>query len=335
MISKKRRFFQTIALISTLLLVTLMVAGCGGDEEQKTGSDFPNKPVELIVSYSAGAATDAQARPLLKYFPDVFNGQPLVIVNMPGAGGTTGWNHFAKQKPDGYTLCAYNMPHIFSKPLVQETAFTWEDFEPIANWGYDPVVFAVLPDSPYKTLEDLINGAKDKPETITIGSAGLYVGQHLAQLQLEDAAGIKLKQVPFDGAADAAAALLGKQIDVVSSNLSDMYRLGDKVRILAVAAEERHEYIPDVPTFKELGYPQVVMSTDRGIAAPKGTPPEILEILSKGFMEIMNNEEYQKDMEKLGAPLMIMSRDEMLEDFEKRAKDIEALLTKLGEVKTK
>ena len=322
-------------LVLILVLAAALLAGCGGGGEQAPqegdkNAAFPTKPVQMIVSYSAGGATDAQARPLLKYFPDAFNGQPLVIVNMPGAGGTTGWNHFVKQNPDGYTICAYNLPHILSKPLVQETLFKWEDFEPIANWGTDPQVFAVLPDSKYQSLEDLVAAAKENPEKITIGSAGLFVGQHLAQLQFEDAAGIKLKQVPFDGAADASAALLGGQIDLVSSNLSDMYRMADSVRILAISAEERHDYLPDVPTFKELGYPKVIMSTDRGIAAPKGTPQEILDTLNKGFMEILNNPEYQTDMEKIGAPLMVMDAAATKAEFETRAAGIEELLTKLG-----
>ena len=326
--------------IVVIVLVLIGLTACSGSDEAvkspNTGEgsqkdEFPSQPIQLIVSYSAGAATDTQARILAQYAVEAL-GQPLVIVNMEGAGGSVGWNHFSKVKPDGYTLAVYNLPHVLSKPLVENTEYTPETFIPLANWGYDPVVFGVLSDSPYQTLEDLIEDVRANPEQITIGNAGLYVGQHLAILMLEDEAGIKFQNIPFDGAADAQAALLGGTIDVQAGNLSDMYRLGDQVRILAVAAEERHKYLPDVPTFKELGY-DVVMSTDRGVAAVKGTPPDIVETLTNGFLEIMNRDDFQAEMEQAGADLLIMGGEELQQEFAQRAERIEDLLTRLGHVK--
>jgi tripartite-type tricarboxylate transporter receptor subunit TctC len=326
-------------MILTFLFLTVLTACSGSDDaaqQTNTGNpsgsgDFPNQPIQMIVSYSAGAATDTQARILAQYAVDVF-GQPVVIVNMEGAGGSVGWNHFSKVDPNGYTIAAYNLPHVLSKPLVENTEYTPETFIPLANWGYDPVVFGVLPNSPYQTIDDLIEAAKSNPEKITIGNAGLYVGQHLAILMLEEEAGIKFQNIPFDGAADAQAALLGGTIDVQAGNLSDMYRLVDQVRILAVAAEERHKYLPDVPTFMERGY-NVVMSTDRGVAAVDGTPPEVVERLTDGFLEIMNREDFQADMEQAGADLLIMGGEELQQEFEQRAKMIKDLLTRMGHVK--
>lgn len=325
-------------LIVGVMLFIVLTACSGSDEatqQTDTGEnstdEFPSQPIQLIVSYSAGAATDTQARILAQYAVEAL-GQPLVIVNMEGAGGSVGWNHFSKVKPDGYTLAVYNLPHVLSKPLVENTEYTPETFIPLANWGYDPVVFGVLPDSPYQTIDQLIEDVRSNPEQITIGNAGLYVGQHLAILMLEDEAGIKFKNIPFDGAADAQAALLGGTIDVQAGNLSDMYRLGDQVRILAVAAEERHKYLPDVPTFKELGY-DVVMSTDRGVAAVEGTPPDIVETLTNGFLEIMNRDDFQAEMEQAGADLLIMGGEELQQEFAQRAERIEELLTRLGHVK--
>ena len=292
---------KLLAILVVLLLSIVFVVGCGGnnqadtdngtpEEEQPVREGFPEKPVQMIVAYSAGAATDAQARPLLKYFQEEF-GQPLVIVNIAGAGGTTGWNQFVQQVPDGYHMTVYNLPHIIAKSMLEETLYTPEDFIPVVHWGFDPVAIGVLPDSPFNSIQDIVDHAKENPKNITAGTAGLFVGQHLAILQLEKEAGIELTTLPFPGAADAQAAIMGGQIDVNFGNLSDMYRLGDEIKILGITSAERHEYMPDVPTVKEQGY-EVLMSTDRGIAVHKDTPQEVIDILEEGFMKIMSNPDY-------------------------------------------
>jgi tripartite-type tricarboxylate transporter receptor subunit TctC len=321
-------------LVLVVFFMVSVLAGCGGkagtdkagDKEVKI--DYPTKPVQLIVSYSAGAATDTQARILVKY-AQKYLGQPIAVVNMAGAGGQVGWNYFAGVKPDGYTLAVYNLPHIIAQPLVGETQFSMDTFEPIMNWGWDPVVFAVQPDSKYQTLADLVEGAKSNPETITVGNAGLYVGQHLAQLMLEDLTGVRFKTMPYKGAADAKAALLGGHIDVCAGNLSDMYRLGNEVKILGIATKERSKFTPDVPTFQEQGY-DVVMSTDRGISALKGTDPQIIEILEDAFTKAANDPEYLAEMDKAGADLLFIARKDVKAEMESREPAIKELLDKFG-----
>lgn len=336
---KKRSFKISLILLALVLGVSLVV-GCGGgngdtgdaQNVSKTArKGYPEKPVQLIVSYSAGAATDAQARPLLKYFSEEF-GQPLVIVNIAGAGGTTGWNQFVQQKADGYQLAVYNLPHIISKSLLEDTLYSWEDFVPVAHWGFDPVAIGVLPDSPFNSVEDLVQYAKENPGKLTAGTAGLYVGQHLALLQLQSEADCEITLLPFPGAADAQAAIMGGQIDVNFGNLSDMYRLSDQIKIIGICAKERHEYLPDVPTVLEQGY-NVVMSTDRGIAVQKDTPQEIIDILEEGFMNIMNNPQYLEDMEKLGSPMGVMTAKEAQEHIANYANVVEEILREVGEIK--
>jgi len=285
--------------------------------------------VQCIVSFSAGAATDVQVRPLTKYFQQEF-GQPLVIVNMAGAGGTTGWNHFVAQRADGYNLTAYNLPHIIGKSMTEDTRYFWDDFVPVAHWGFDPVTLGVHPQSNFRSVADVVAAAKAKPGSLTVGTAGIYSGHHFAMLQLQKDAGIRLTMLPFPGAADAQAAILGNQIDLNLGNLSDMYRLGDRIRVLAVASESRHPLLPNVPTFKELGYRSVVMSTDRGLAVQKGTPKEVIEILERGLLKILRSPEYQEDMKKLGAPLMIMGHAEAKEHIERYAIEIEQILRDIG-----
>ncbi|WP_100406174.1 tripartite tricarboxylate transporter substrate binding protein [Bacillus solitudinis] len=305
-----------------VFLCLLFLVGCSS---QNGTDDFPNNSIQLIVAFSPGAATDTQARIISKYASD-YLGQELVIVNRPGGGGQVGWNHFSTVNPDGYTLAAYNLPHIITQPLVGQTAFEIDTFEPLVNWGGDPTVFAVRSDSDMNDLNAFISKAEEAPGQLTIGHAGKFVGQHLAILLLENAANISVEDVAFQGASDAIASLLGEHTDIVAGNLSDIYRLGDEVIPLAIATDERHPFSPDVPTFSELGYPEVIMSTDRGIAAKKGTPPEIIDKLEEAFLHLLEDEEFLKEMEVAGADMLIMNREEVLEDIRKRTNEYQILL---------
>ncbi|WP_051556480.1 tripartite tricarboxylate transporter substrate binding protein [Alkalihalobacterium bogoriense] len=307
----------------------LFVASCSNESPATDTTDFPNKSIQLIVAFSPGAATDTQARIISKYASE-YLGQELIIVNKPGGGGQVGWNSFSSVEPDGYTLVAYNLPHIITQPLVGQTSFEIETFEPLVNWGGDPTVFAVHKDSDIDSLDDLISTAKENPGSITVGNAGLFVGQHLATLLLEDSTNIQLEHVPFQGAADAIASLLGGHTDVVSGNLSDIYRLGDEVKPLAIATQERHSFAPNIPTFAELGYPEVVMSTDRGIAARQGTPNNVIETLELAFMEILKDEDFLAEMEQAGADMLIMDRDAVIADMEVRTETYKQLLQSIG-----
>ncbi|OWZ83749.1 tripartite tricarboxylate transporter substrate binding protein [Natranaerobius trueperi] len=316
-----------LLLLTLVLTVAFTGVACSHDDDY---SNYPERPIQLIVAFTPGAATDTQVRILAKYAEEEL-GQPVVIQNIEGAGGQVGWNEFSEAEPDGYTLAAYNLPHILAQPLVEDTEYSREDFEPIMNWGYDPTVFAVREDSPYETLEDLLEDAKENPGEISIGKAGLYIGHHFLIMQIQDETGVEFNQMPFPGGAEALSNLLGGHIDVVSGNLSDMYRQGDEVRILAVAAEKRHEeYAPKVPTFKELGYESAIMSTDRGVAAPKGTPDEVIERLEEAFYKAAQNEEYLKEMDEAGADTLFLERDEVKEEYEEREVILEDLLETFG-----
>ncbi|UOE96161.1 tripartite tricarboxylate transporter substrate binding protein [Alkalihalobacillus sp. LMS39] len=307
----------------------VLVASCSHEPSATDTTNFPDKSIQLIVAFSPGAATDTQARIISKYASE-YLGQELVIVNKPGGGGQVGWNSFSSVEPDGYTLVAYNLPHIITQPLVGQTSFEIDTFEPLVNWGGDPTVFAVHKDSDIDSLDDLISIAQENPGSITVGNAGLFVGQHLATLLLEDSADIQLEHVPSQGAADAIASLLGGHTDVVSGNLSDIYRLGDEVKPLAIATQERHSFAPNIPTFAELGYPEVMMSTDRGIAARQGTPDDVIEKLELAFMEILEDKDFLAEMEQAGADMLIMEREAVLEDMEVRTKTYKQLLQSIG-----
>ena len=161
--------------------------------------EYPDRPISLTVAYGAGGATDFQARIVTmmsakedkKGYPVYRNGQPMVILNRPGAGGQVGWNRFVdRAKPDGYELAAYNVPHFIAQSIVfpGKVKYNIDNLEPIANWGADPAVLIVNKDSPFNSVQDVIDYAKANPGKLTISGAGLYVGHHIANLQFDKAA---------------------------------------------------------------------------------------------------------------------------------------------------
>lgn len=295
-----------------LTLFTLLFTAAAAQAAGPGG--YPASPLSLVVCYSPGAATDFQAR--IASMPggnDKYFGQPIVILNKPGAGGMTGWNWMVeKAGKDGLTMTAYNLPHLVAQALVQKPKFTVESFEPIANWGSDPAVLVVNVDSPFKTVDDLVKFAKANPKKLTMNGAGLYVGHHIATLQLQKAAKIEVTYVPEQGAADALSSLYSKTIMAGFTNLADAYRAQDRLRILAIADLERHEFLPDVPTFQQLGVDIDNTSVNyRGFAFPAGVPQEIIDYAAKVVPAMFADPMVVAKMKESGSPLHIMSREEV------------------------
>ena len=155
---------------------------------------YPERPIMLMVSYGAGGATDFQARIVtMTAGNDDALGMPVAIINKPGAGGRVGWNWLATAADaDGYTLGAYNIPHFIAQSIQGGVEYSADSFEPIANWGADPAVFVVAADSEFNSMVDVIDLAKANPGKLTFSGAGLFVGHHIAALQIEKAAGVKM-----------------------------------------------------------------------------------------------------------------------------------------------
>jgi tripartite-type tricarboxylate transporter receptor subunit TctC len=251
-------------------------------------ADYPDRPISVMVSYNPGGATDFQARlvTMMAAHPKTnYLGQPIVIVNKPGAGGKVGWNWFASQaRKDGYDLAAYNIPHFVSQSIVfDDTKYDINNLEPIANWGADPAVLIVNKDSQFNTAADLVKYAKANPGKVTFSGAGKFVGHHIAFLQFEKASGADITYVPYTGGVPALAAVKGGQVMAGFNNLSDAYRSQNDIKILAIADLQREKtFLPNVPTLKEEGIDVDNSSVNfRGIMAPKGTPNDVIEFLAK------------------------------------------------------
>lgn len=316
-----------IAVVSATALLTGALWAAG----------YPDKPITTVVAYSPGGATDFQARIVtMMSAKEEYLGQPIVIVNKPGAGGQVGWNWFAEQATnDGYDLAAYNVPHFIAQSIVFDTKYNIDNLEPIANWGADPAVLIVGKNSQFNNVQELVDYAKKNPGAVTVSGAGLYVGHHIATLQLEKAAGIKLKYVPTKGGVDAMRYVKGGQVMAGFNNLSDAYRSRDDLKILAIADLERDkEFLPDVPTFKELGIDVDDSSVNfRGIMAPKGTPSEDISFLAERVPMMFDDKKVKAKMKDGGSPMRVMSRDKVIKMWKERQAYLTELLKELRQKK--
>ncbi len=297
--------------------------------------DYPERPLLLMVSYGAGGATDFQARIVtMTAGNEDALGMPIAILNRPGAGGRVGWNWFATEaEADGYTLGAYNIPHFIAQSIEGGVEYSTESFEPIANWGADPAVFVVPTDSGFQSMADVVAYATENPGGLTFSGAGLFVGHHIAALQLEQAAGVELAYIPNNaGGAGAMRAVIAGEVLGGVNNLSDAFRAQEagNVRILGVFDLERNDFLPDVPTMIEQGYDIDNASVNfRGVMVPAGTPQEVIDHLAAIVPTMFENGRVASRMEAGGSPMHIMTRDEVLEMWAARQETLEALLADL------
>ncbi|OOG23886.1 C4-dicarboxylate ABC transporter substrate-binding protein [Thioalkalivibrio denitrificans] len=290
-------------------------------------ADWPDRPLTMMIPYTAGGASDFQARIVTIPSEDEL-GQPVAIINRPGAGGQVGWNQFAAgARKDGSELAGYNVPHFIAQSIMHTTQYNKDNLEPVANWGADPAVLIVSRDSQFDTLEDLVEYAKANPGRVTVSGAGQFVGHHIATLQLERAAGIELRYVPTSGGVDAMRFVQGGQSMAGFNNLSDAYRARDRLKILAIADLERdEEFLPDVPTLKERGFDVDDTSVNfRGVMAPQGVPADRLEMLSEAFVNMFNDDRVKRRMSAGGSPLRVMNREETRALWDRQQQTLEQL----------
>jgi tripartite-type tricarboxylate transporter receptor subunit TctC len=281
-------------------------------------ADYPTKPITLQVPYPPGGSTDVGAR-IAASIAEKMIGQPIVVVNKAGAGGQVGWTELARQKPDGYYLGYINLPHLLTAILDPERKATFkaEDIVPIISQALDPTTVSVRPDSPWKTLKDLIEDCKKRPGQIAAGIVGYLQDDEIGYLQLAEAAGIQMRLVYFDGAAPAITALLGKHVDVLFCTVGDNFTQwkANRIRMLVIMDKERTKFYPDLPTSAELGYPTVISASTRGLAGPKGIPEPIQKKIQDVFYKAMMTKEHIDRLETAGQPVKIMVGKEFVDYY--------------------
>lgn len=291
----ERRILQFF-LIGAFVLGALSMAGL-----VLAAGDFPSKPIQVIIGWSAGGSEDMRARALAPKLQEVL-GQPVVIVNKPGGSGSLGLTFTAKSKPDGYTISSCSTSPVLFLPHLQKIEFDpVADFTYIAGTAIQPYTIGVRSDAPWKTFDELLDHVKKNPGKIKYGSPGLG---HYCQIYMELLAksrGLNWVHVPFKGDQPAITALLGGHIPV-SANSSAIipHHKAGKVRMLALVAESRMPMFPQIPVLKEYGYKFDLRANEvLGFSGPKGIPADVVKKLENAFRLAVQSPEYKKIMEQL------------------------------------
>ncbi len=277
--------------------------------------DYPAKgrSISFIVPFPPGGGTDVCARALAESMEKEL-GAPVNIVNKAGAGSQVGVTELAQSKPDGYTIGIMTLPVV---PLLymnpeRNASFGRKDFQPVANYVADVGVIAVSGNSPYKSVAELVEAAKANPAKVKVGTTGLLGAHHVAILQLEKLAGVKFAMVHFEGSAPALTALIGGHIDAMGGFGADLLaqaRSGE-VRIAGVMDKEESKFAPGAKTLESQGY-KMYFSGVRLVAAPAGTPREVVDILAGAIKRSLEHEDHKKRLDDLGVVPRYMGPDEL------------------------
>jgi tripartite-type tricarboxylate transporter receptor subunit TctC len=297
-LSKTRR-----ALLGAVAAATVLSGTAAAPALAET---FPSRPITLVIPFPPGGATDTQFRALASAASKEL-GQPIVVSNRAGVGGTLGPVTMARTAaPDGYTVAVlpgtlYRLPHLLKSADWDPT----RDFTYIVGLTAYSFAITVAADSPWKTVPDMLAAAKAKPDQYSYGTVGTGSTGHIASSRLLKAAGVKMNFVPFKGAAEQQLALIGGHIDMVGDAGWGVQAKAGKIRPLALMAEKRAKNWPDVPTLKELGYDIVALST-LGIGGPKGMDPAVVKALHDAFRKASKDPAFLEILDMENQPELYM-----------------------------
>ena len=280
-------FFHRRHLLGLLALAALP---CATQAEPA----YPVRPVELVVPYPVGGGTDVLGRAFALAAAKHLS-QPLIVMNRPGAAGAIGWMDVLNGKQPGYKI-ALLATDLMAQPNMGYTKITYQDFTPIARLNYDPAAITVRADAPWKTVEEFVAAAKKGD--FRVGNGGNGSTWHLAAAALEDKTGAHFNHIPFAGANPAALSLLGGHIEAITVSAAEVYTYvaSGKLRVLGVMSDQRIKGFENVPTLKERGI-DVEVGTWRGLAVPKGTPPEIVAALRKMTAETVQEPAFREALD--------------------------------------
>ncbi|MDO9498908.1 tripartite tricarboxylate transporter substrate binding protein [Falsiroseomonas sp.] len=271
---------------------------------------WPERPLTIIVPFAAGGGTDISAR-VMAQFLEVELGQPVVVQNRGGAGGEIGLNAIADARPDGYTLGIINTPGIVTIPIERTPRWSMDSFTFIAAVVDDPATLAVHPDSPIRSIADLVAAAQREPGRITVADQGPGSAGSISVMLLEQAAGVRFEPVAYAGTAPGAQALMTREIQVATANLGESLTFAQRQpwRTLGVMSDARHPMAPDVPTFKEAGY-DIRGGSLRGLGGPRGMPAEVVARISAALDKVLANPAFRASSERAFQPLRYLNSAE-------------------------
>jgi tripartite-type tricarboxylate transporter receptor subunit TctC len=297
---------------------------------------YPAHPVTVIVPFPPGGVAELTGRPATLVLTKLLK-QPFVILNKPGAGGSIGAAAVTNSKPDGYTLLMA-LASVSTNPEADKMsgrppAFQLDQLVPVALVSADPVILMVRADSKYKTLQDLIDDAKKRPEAINYSSSGNYGTYHVATEMFTHAAGIRMKHIPYSGGGPALTAILGGQVDVglLGPAVASAQIKAGKLRPLASWGGKRIASMPEVPTLKELGYP-VEYYIWSGLFAPAGTPEPVIKTLREAMRQVVVDPDFKATMAKLETQIAYMDAPEFKKFWDDDAKRLIEVVRRIGKI---
>jgi tripartite-type tricarboxylate transporter receptor subunit TctC len=323
-----RRKFLTAAAVAA---AGIGLAG-GGAAFAQDGYPEAGKRFTIIVAGSAGSGTDITTRFVASALEKEFPGRSFQVVNRPGAGVQVGVQALADSPKDGYTFGMISLPTAITITLdaSRKANFNKDSFAPIANFSYDAGAIAVLADSPYKTLGDLIEAAKAKPQERTIGVVGPRGREHLDVIAMEQGSGASFTPVFHNDSGLALNTLLGGNIDAVQGSVGDFVAQvkAGRVRILAVFDEQESAFAPGVPTAESQGF-KIYSGTSRGFAFPAGVDPSMVTRISEALGKIANSPEYKSKLSDMGLEIRYMNADQYNAYWTKEVARITDLMSRI------
>jgi tripartite-type tricarboxylate transporter receptor subunit TctC len=264
---------------------------------------YPARPVQVIVAFQPGGSVDVMARHLLTAMSASL-GQPFVVLNRDGASGSVGFGQLAAARPDGYTLGAGPTTPIATSPhLMKDIKYGVDSFEYICQSFENVFTVSVRPESPFRSIDDIIAAARANPGKLSYGHSGNGTVPHLSVSNLAYRLGLNIVSVAYRGETAALPDVIGGRLDFGAPSVAVV--VGQKMRVLAVFADRRHPSFPDAPTFSELGMPSMPAGLN-GLFAPKGTPPEILSVLERACEQATQSESFRAGAQRMHQPVIYL-----------------------------
>ncbi len=286
---------------------------------------YPTRSINMIVPYAPASGTDLGSKIMADKIAE-FLGQPLISVYKPGGGGSLGAAFAAKAKPDGYTILAGSITPFVVAPVVKKLDYTMDDFILMGIYSKNPFWIAVKSDARWKTLKDFVDEAKKTPGKLTVSTYGKLSAVDFVLELFKKQAGINVVDIPYKSSGEALTALLGGHCDAAFVSAAAGLLDSGSIRILAAAEEKRLDGLPNIPTFKESGYP-IVLDCPYSLAFPKGTPPEMVARVFEAQKKAI--EKYSKEIKASLWKVEQWPDFRTPEDSRKRYKDLEVLFSKI------
>ena len=315
-----------------LVLVSL-VAACGGETEEAAPAEeaaaYPTESIRMIVPYDAGGPTDLTTRTAGACIEEEL-GQPVVVENMPGGSGALATTELVGADPDGYTLGLVTAGTTVLTPLANEVGYTKDDITPVGIMAEVPSVLAVGENSPYSSAEEFFAAVEAAPGTVSVGVPGASTPQGIELQRLADEHDTEVTIIPFNGNAEMTTALLGGNVEAVLINASqDVVQNieAGSFQPLVASSEERLSWLPDTPTFTELGYEGLTLSGSTfGLAGPAGLPDDVVTTLEDTLQTCLAKEEVRQTIGEQYVPEEFRGADELAEVLDRTQAAYEPIL---------